>query len=138
MKLTANDISEIEIAVITNRLRSELFKSGKYTVVEREMMDKVMQEQGFQQTGCTSDECAVEFGKILGVEQMLVGSISRIGKLLMSQIRIIDVESGEILKMSDYNFKGEIEDFILDGLSKITKEIVGDRVVSDLMGKITF
>ena len=42
-------------------------------------MEDILKEQGFQQTGCTSDECVVEVGKIIGVQQMVGGSISKVG-----------------------------------------------------------
>jgi curli biogenesis system outer membrane secretion channel CsgG len=53
-----------ESITMTDRLRNELVNSGAFTVIERSKMDEILQEQGLQQTGCTSDECAVEIGKL--------------------------------------------------------------------------
>lgn len=50
----------LEAKALTNRFRDELVTTDKYKVIERGKMDEILQEQAFQQTGCTSDECAVE------------------------------------------------------------------------------
>ena len=39
-------------------------------------MEQILVEQGFQQSGCTTNECMVEVGKLIGVEKIVSGSIS--------------------------------------------------------------
>ena len=90
----AKGISNDEAAIITNRIRSELTKTGVFTVVERGQMESVLKEQGFQQSGCTTDECIVEVGQLLNVKQMVAGSIGKIGSILTISARIIDVATG--------------------------------------------
>ena len=36
-----------------------------------------MEEQGFQQSGCTSDECAAEVGQLLGVQFMVADPLEK-------------------------------------------------------------
>ena len=57
-------ISQLEAQTLTDRFRTALASAGALRLVERQMMEEVLQEQGFQQTGCTSDECAVEVGQL--------------------------------------------------------------------------
>ncbi|MEK7766930.1 MAG: CsgG/HfaB family protein, partial [bacterium] len=54
----ADGVSSSDASVIANLLRGELVKSGMFNVVEKKNMDKVLAEQAFQQTGCTTQECA--------------------------------------------------------------------------------
>lgn len=68
-------ISQTETIALTNRLRNELFRIGQFDVVDRGMMESILAEQDFQLTGCTSDECLVEVGQLLGAEEMVGGSI---------------------------------------------------------------
>ena len=35
------------------------------------MMEQILVEQGFQQSGCTTNECMVEVGKLIGVENIV-------------------------------------------------------------------
>ena len=72
----ARGISQSEVSTLTDRLRDELIKTGKYNVIERGQMEEVLKEQGLQQTGCVSDECVVEVGQLMGVQQMVGGFFS--------------------------------------------------------------
>src|SRR5262245_5101418 len=51
---------KVQASALTDRFREELLKSGRFTLVERAQMDQILNEQAFQQTGCTSSECAVQ------------------------------------------------------------------------------
>ena len=62
------NISSDEAYILSDRLATEIYKLGTYTVIERSRIDEVIKEQGFQQTGCTTNECAVEVGRLLGVK----------------------------------------------------------------------
>ncbi len=62
-------LSKSEVGTLTDRLRSMLVRTHAYTVVDRGLMEDVLSEQGFQMSDCTSTDCAVEAGKIMGVEQ---------------------------------------------------------------------
>jgi len=59
-------------------------------------MDRILAEQAFQQTGCTSSECAVKLGKLLNVHKMVVGEYSVIEKLRFITASLVDVETGRI------------------------------------------
>ena len=64
--LEGRGISALEAQTLTDRMRSELVSTGAVTIVERGQMAEILDEQGFQQTGCVSSECAVEVGKTAG------------------------------------------------------------------------
>jgi TolB-like protein len=115
----AQGISNDEAAIITNRIRSELTKTGVFTVVERGQMETILKEQGFQQSGCTTDKCIVEVGQLLNVKQMVAGSIGKIGSILTISARVIDVATGKIIKTVDSDCKCKIEEL----LTKTTKDV---------------
>ena len=75
MELDGNGISSTDIIGLSNRLRTELFKTDKFDVIERSKVDEILKEQGFQKTGCTNSDCAVEVGQLIGVKVIIVGSI---------------------------------------------------------------
>ncbi|MBU4134191.1 hypothetical protein KKH42_02585, partial [bacterium] len=94
-------LSQSEAAFISDFVRSDFVKSGRFNVIEKNNMDKVMAEQGFQQTGCSSAECAVAIGKILNVKLMTVGSCGQLlGKYIIT-MNIVDVESAKIIFSDD-------------------------------------
>ena len=116
-------ISQIEAKALTNRLRDELVKTGKYTVIERGRMEEILKEQAFQQTGCVSSECAVEVGKLLGVENIITGSISKVGTIYSVSARAFSVASGEIIKTAVYDHSGDIGGLLTQGMRKVAEEL---------------
>lgn len=119
-------LSEAEELALTNRLRSLLVQQQIFTVVERGRMEEILNEVGFQQTGCTSIECAVEAGRILNVQQMIAGNIGKLGKLYTLDISVIDVETAQIIKSISRDYSGEIEGLI-EFMAVIAREIGGEE-----------
>ncbi len=120
LPLDRNDLTESQASVLTDQVRKELFAGGNYNVIERSQMNAVLKEQSFQQSAiCNASECAVQAGQLLGVDQIVVGSVSKFGSLWIISLRKIDVESGNILQISETKLKGEIEDLLLQGVPKV-------------------
>jgi tetratricopeptide (TPR) repeat protein len=124
-----NGVSDAEVSALTDRLRNELTATGEYTVVERDQMEEIIGEQGFQQTGLTSDESIVEVGKLIGVEQMIAGSISKVGDVFSVSARIVNVETGEVLKAVSYDHGGKLSDLLKTGMKDVALELVGQKRV---------
>lgn len=93
----ATNMAEGDVRILTDRLRSELIEIGVYNVVERSLMEEILKEQNFQQSGCVSNECVVEVGKLVGVEQIVAGSIGKLGSIYTISARMVDVQSGSIM-----------------------------------------
>jgi TolB-like protein len=106
-----------------DRLRTELVGTGQLTIIERGKMEEVLEEQSFQQTGCVSSECAVEVGKLLGVEQIVTGNISKVGTLFSVTARVVSVQSGEIVRSTIYDHSGDIGGLLTQGMKKVAEEL---------------
>jgi len=127
LPLNAFGVSPTESSALTNRLTTELFKTGLYDVVERNKIKDILDEQGFQLSGCTTSECLVEAGKLLNVELMLGGSISKVGKLFSLEVRIIDVEPARILSVASVDIKGDIGDVMMHGIRDAVAKLSGKK-----------
>lgn len=64
LDLQPKGISKILAGAASDIIRSEMIKTGLFTVVERGQMNEIFKEQGFQMTGCTDQACAVQVGKV--------------------------------------------------------------------------
>ncbi len=64
---------------VADMLATALVKTKKFVVLERQEMEKVMQEQQFSNSGFVTQETASQIGKILGVELLVIGSVSEFG-----------------------------------------------------------
>jgi curli biogenesis system outer membrane secretion channel CsgG len=102
-------------------LRSELVKTRAFNVIERKNMEKVLAEHAFQQTGCTTDECAVKLGRMLNVQRLIVGSFGKLLSSYLVTVRVVDVETGSIL-FSD-TVKGRDEDELIKQVRILSKSI---------------
>ena len=119
MDFNGNNISDGEVRALTDRLRAELFKTKHFKVIEREMMQEVLKEQGFQQSGCTTDKCMVRIGRLVGVEKIIGGSISKVGNVYSVSSRIVNVETGEIEKSEIYDHMGDIGQLLTNGMRMV-------------------
>ncbi len=90
---------------VTEKFIQLLLKDGGYVVVERNQIDKVLNELGFQSTGCTDKSCAVQIGKILNAERIFIGSINNIGDIIALHVKEVDVSNGQVLKSYEANCK---------------------------------
>ena len=66
LELNPAGVSSVEAQIFSDRLRTDLFNTGNFIVLEREKVNEILSEQGFQTSGCTTNECAVEIGKLIG------------------------------------------------------------------------
>lgn len=119
--LQGKGISQVEASALTDRLRSEIMNVSSATMVERDEMDQVLSEQDFQQTGCVSSECLVEVGQLVGVTQIIGGSISKVGNTFSVNARIIDVETGEIVNSVNYDLTGVIDELLISGMRNVSQ-----------------
>jgi curli biogenesis system outer membrane secretion channel CsgG len=119
-------VSAPDAELISDRLRGEFFNTGKVNVMEREQMQDVLKEQGFQQTGaCTDEACLVQMGQLLGVKKLATGSIGKLGSMFMINMRMVDVQTGKITRVVSRDIDGGIED-VVGHLRSICDELTGD------------
>lgn len=124
-------VTKDEALILTKKLSSELVKNNQFIVLERGKIDTILKEQGFQQTGCITSECAVEVGQILGVSKMASGSIGKLGDIYYVEVKLIDVATSKILKNVDRTVAGKLSGVLLTGIPEIAAELSG-KESSDL------
>jgi curli biogenesis system outer membrane secretion channel CsgG len=107
-----------------------LVNDGTYSVIERKMLDRILAEQNFSNSDRANPASAAQIGKILGVDAIIVGSITQFGHETKSQniggagggwggfglggvgrrsskaivaidARVIDIDTAEILAVAD-------------------------------------
>ena len=121
--LDGSEVSSSEIKALTERLRSELLLTNHFKLLERGIMEEILKEQGFQQSGCTTSECVVQMGQLVNVEKMVAGTINKIGNTYSSSVRIIDITTGSIDKIVTFDYTGPIDELLKRGMKKIAIEL---------------
>jgi curli biogenesis system outer membrane secretion channel CsgG len=64
---------------VSDLLVTMLVKDGTYSVIERKNLDKILGEQNFSNSDRANPASAAKIGKILGVDAIVVGSITQFG-----------------------------------------------------------
>jgi curli biogenesis system outer membrane secretion channel CsgG len=65
---------------IADMLVNQLVRNGTYSLVERKQLDRILQEQNFQQSGRADASTAAQLGRLLGVDAIVIGSITQFGR----------------------------------------------------------
>jgi curli biogenesis system outer membrane secretion channel CsgG len=65
---------------IADLLVDKLVNDGTYSVIERKMLDKIIAEQNFSNSDRADATSAAKIGKILGVDAIIIGSITQFGR----------------------------------------------------------
>lgn len=72
--------SDVDIGKgISDLLVTRLVQDGTYSVIERKALDKIMAEQNFSNSDRANPMSAAKLGKLLGVDAIIVGSITQFG-----------------------------------------------------------
>ena len=124
LDLDANGVTESEARAISERLRIWLGRTGVFEVIERNQMESIMNEIGFQVSGaCDTDECVVQIGQVLGASKMVAGSVSLVGNLYSLQIRLIDIASSRIDDQVFLDVPGGIEEVLTTASETVANDL---------------
>lgn len=129
MPFQAQGADPVYAVALADKVKTELTASGAFQVLERAAMDQILMEQGFQQSGvCDGSACLVEAGRLLGVDQMVGGSLSKAGETFVAVLSLVDVETGKILGSVDVTIPASSDTLF----HRVPKELVHKlRIVTD-------
>ena len=83
---------------VQERLTTHLVQTAKFDVVERRHLARILEERKLERTGLVDGRTTQELGRLLGVEAVVVGSLSPAGATSVDvNARIVDIRSGTIL-----------------------------------------
>ena len=117
-------VSIQEVQTLSERMRTEIGNTNAVRLIERKAVNKIMEEQGLQQSGCTTDECASEVGQLLGVQYMISGAIGLLCKIYTIDAKMFSVETGEAVNTKSVSHDGDISGLLLE-MQILSWEIVG-------------
>jgi TolB-like protein len=132
--------------IVAEWLITALVRTGRFGVVERAQLQKILQEQQMGLSGMISQQTASKVGELLGVKVIITGSVIRLGNIYDVNTRLINVEDGSILKAEKIRGPGldAIEQMMESLADTIKKDfpiegyivmVTGKRAMIDL-GKI--
>lgn len=116
----------------SSALGTKLVGTGRFRVMERTQIAAILREQGFQQSGaCEGGECAVEVGKLLSVDRLVIGNVAKVGKIYTVTARIVDVSTGETRRSATRNGSTKPETVLTRAIPYLAKDLAGIPAPSD-------
>ncbi|MBN2051561.1 MAG: PEGA domain-containing protein [Spirochaetales bacterium] len=91
-------VSEAEAQILTNLFETAVVNTGAFDVIEQSQAGTILDAQEYSLSGCTDETCAVEIGKLLAAENIILGTVSKLGAKYIVTAKIIDVTSGKNIK----------------------------------------
>jgi len=78
--------SDVDIGKgVTDLLVRFLVENGTYSIIERKALDKILAEQNFSNSDRANPTSAAKLGRILGVDAIVVGSVTQFGNETQNQ-----------------------------------------------------
>ena len=111
--ISSDGLSKFQQKQLYNTLESALVNLGAYEVTSRQEIDKILEEQKFQKSGCTDQQCAAEIGRMLNADLMLLSEIlfeESSGDISIT-LKLVDVETAKIVTaVNKYESINKIQD----------------------------
>ena len=109
------DVSASEVQTLTERMRTEIGNTNAVRLIERKAVEKIMAEQGFQQTGCTSDECVRQrLDSCLVSSSWLAVPLARSERPTPSTVRCSPLKRERPYGQKNATFKGDISGLLTE------------------------
>ncbi|HNY91496.1 MAG TPA: CsgG/HfaB family protein [bacterium] len=139
LTLEAKNVGQETADAVADILSTELFNSQRFKVIERQAILRILEEQKLQMTGVTDMGKAVEIGKILNVEKILIGSVSRLGESYIINTRLVDVKTAALEVAQNVTSKrGEegLTGAITDLVEKLSEKVQVEGSIIRIKGEV--
>jgi len=110
--------------IVAEWLITALVKEGRFDVIERRLLEKILEEQKLGMSGIITENSAVKLGKLLGAKIIISGSVMRFQNIIEVNSRIIDVESAAIIAAESVKSTTttRLEDLVIEMAKKINRD----------------
>ncbi|MDH5720815.1 MAG: hypothetical protein OEZ13_09410 [Spirochaetia bacterium] len=124
-------VTKGEAKYLTERVRTELIKTGLFEVISNDQIETMMKtqekKQGIGPGSCNTEQCIIDLGNALECEKMLVGSAQGAFKEFVINGKILDVVSQQYEGAEDetINNKDEFPEAARRMITKLTTRYKG-------------
>jgi len=127
LDISATGMNNAELDFILNRTGEALRESKRYSIVEREMINKLLQELNLSSSDLADPSTALKLGRILSANLIVTGSLSRQDEQWLANLRFIETETTAI--------KCTVSTFVHDGSAETVANELGRSITGKLQGE---
>ncbi|WP_308659285.1 CsgG/HfaB family protein [uncultured Alistipes sp.] len=119
---SGTSIDEGTKVAIRELISSTIVNTGQHNIVERSLLEKVMEEQSFSNSGIVDDNQATEIGKLAGANKIILSVVTLTGGRNMLSIKMIDVMTASVERQK---VKVVTSGELLDIVEPMTLSLIG-------------
>lgn len=127
-------ISQLEADSLTKRFRDIVKNKGVAELMEKEQMIEIVNKDGVQPIGCSSEWCAVELGKLLHVQSVVVGYIKKEKDRHTIRALLVATETGKSENIQELEYVGDVKSLDVE-IEVLAYELFDLTVPPDLLEK---
>jgi TolB-like protein len=110
--------------IVAEWMITALVKDGRFDVVERRLLESIIEEHKLVMTGVVDANSAEELGHLLGVKVIVTGSLMKYQSIMEVNARIIDVKNASIIAAESVQSTNAIT--LEDLVKKMSDKIIRD------------
>lgn len=126
--------------IVAEWFTTALVNTGRFDVIERRLLQQILEEQKMGVTGLIDPRSASRLGKVLGVKTVVSGTVQTYDGISEINVRLLNVETGSIITAE--SFKGgsasSLNKLVNEAAAKIIRHFpLQGYVVKRAAGKVT-
>ena len=110
--------------IVAEWLITDLVKEGRFDVIERRLLEKILQEQKLGVSGVIDSESIAKLGKVLGAKIVVTGSVMKLRQFIEVNARLINVENASIIAAEKVKSESAMK------LERLVTEMA-EKIISD-------
>lgn len=110
--------------IVAEWLITALVRDGRFEVIERRLLEKILTEQQLGLSGIMDESSASKLGRMLGAKVVISGSVMSLKGQIEVNARIIDVQTGSVIAAE--NVKSRSTEGLEDMVFQMAKAIIRD------------
>ena len=122
-------VKHLEVAslILSDALREELYKNGRFILISREDLNHIMDEIKLQQSGLVDEKRAVQLGNWLAANEIVTGKLAVLGSTYVLSVKRTDMDSLAALGMGSLKCPVGKEEDLLAGIPEIARKVAGSQ-----------
>lgn len=126
-------VEQSTIEAATQIFRNELGATGKFTVLSKGDMESKLAAGGVTDYACHDVACAAQNGFTMGVEEVVIGSLTRLGERITADVRLVNVVKKEAV-FSDRFSSTSVDDLDM-ALRKLAEAVASRKKIQSELGR---
>ena len=125
--------------IVSSELTSDLNASGRVKVVERVLMDRLLEELNLGSSELANPDTALKLGKVLAAKLIGTGSFLQLPQETVLSLRLIDTESSEIAMLTTRQLgpRSSLDSELFSLNREILKTVISKYPLRGYVAKLT-